>query len=192
MNRVRLASFDPGIVNCGVTIASFQPKLDVHSSLELTDFRVEWWGIVHVQVPKKKKFSPFLIARKMVKWMEIFIRPDEIDCILVENQSMKFRNRISTCCKILQNTILQFGYSNSIFCSIIAPTVRLRFVLSESGGTGEHKTNKKSSVNSVEMIIKNNSSIFPRHLLEIYQLNKKKDDIADSFLQMWAVVHRLK
>ena len=108
----------------------------------------------------------------------------EIDKIIIENQISPIANRM----KSIQGMIAQyFIMNNKTDIHFISSANKLKYFL-EGGQKTEYGERKKLSVDITKAIL-SQKDVYSTNL-SLFNNHKKKDDLADSFLQgLWFLVH---
>jgi hypothetical protein len=114
----------------------------------------------------------------------LYLPIGEIDKIIIENQISPIANRM----KSIQGMIAQyFIMNNKTDIHFISSANKLKYFL-EGGQKTEYGERKKLSVDITKAIL-SQKDVYSTNL-SLFNNHKKKDDLADSFLQgLWFLVH---
>ena len=114
----------------------------------------------------------------------LYLPIGEIDKIIIENQISPIANRM----KSIQGMIAQyFIMNNKTDIHFISSANKLKYFL-EGGQKTEYGERKKLSVDITKAILSQKEDYSTN--LSLFNNHKKKDDLADSFLQgLWFLVH---
>ena len=120
----------------------------------------------------------------LVKEFDKILDIEHIDHIVIENQISPIANRMKT----LQGMIAQyFIMRNKCAISFISSANKLKVFskvdnnVSISSGSSSYGERKKEGVKIVKELLENND--LNKEWLELFLNHKKKDDLADAFLQ---------
>jgi hypothetical protein len=175
-----IVSFDIGIINLCVCI--------IHN------YHIISWKIIKLLEKCPKHIPISLLSSNIYINMDALIdeiklyTSDKIDFVLLENQPMKCSNNI----KITQLLIYGYfynlkhydGYVNDILQ--ISPSIKLKEYYKDKDRSNMTKTEqyKQNKTVSIDLCLENIKH--SERLLELFNINKKKDDMADSLLMLLA------
>ena len=130
----------------------------------------------HISNKKTKDFNLVQYGRNLKKQMEKIFKDVQIDGVIVENQIGPLAMRMKT----LQGMIMQhFIEKNVPLVEEVSASNKLKEFLGNKKTT--YSERKKASVEITRKLITDNNLLL--EWLEIFNKHKKKDDLADSFLQ---------
>jgi len=130
----------------------------------------------HISNKKTKDFNLVQYGRNLKKQMEEIFKNIQIDGVIVENQIGPLAMRMKT----LQGMIMQhFIEKNVPLVEEVSASNKLKEFLGNKKTT--YSERKKASVEITRKLITDNNLLL--EWLEIFNKHKKKDDLADSFLQ---------
>ncbi len=130
----------------------------------------------HISNKKTKDFNLVQYGRNLKKQMEKIFKDIQIDGVIVENQIGPLAMRMKT----LQGMIMQhFIEKNVPLVEEVSASNKLKEFLGNKKTT--YSERKKASVEITRKLITDNNLLL--EWLEIFNKHKKKDDLADSFLQ---------
>ena len=122
-----------------------------------------------------------------LKFDLLFLEESNIDYVIIENQISPIANRMKT----IQGQIVQYFIMSGINVSnieFISASNKLKEF--ETDGKTEYKDRKKLGIIKTQEIIQNNENF--SSLLNYFNTHKKKDDLADSFLQgLWFIKNKI-
>ena len=126
-----------------------------------------------------------------LKFDALFLEEKNIDYVIIENQISPIANRMKT----IQGQIVQYFIMSGINVTnieFISASNKLKEF--ETGGKTEYKDRKKLGIIKTQEILQNNknfSNIYMNYM-NYFNTHKKKDDLADSFLQgLWFIKNRI-
>lgn len=126
-----------------------------------------------------------------LKFDALFLEEKNIDYVIIENQISPIANRMKT----IQGQIVQYFIMSGInvpHIEFISASNKLKEF--ETGGKTEYKDRKKLGIIKTQEILQNNknfSNIYMNYM-NYFNTHKKKDDLADSFLQgLWFIKYRI-
>ena len=130
----------------------------------------------HISIIKTKDFNLVQYGRNLKKKFNEILSDKQIDGVIVENQIGPLAMRMKT----LQGMIMQhFIEKNIPLVEEVSASNKLKEFLGNKKTT--YAERKKSSISFTQNIISNNNLLL--EWLEIFNEHKKKDDLADCFLQ---------
>ena len=130
----------------------------------------------HISNKKTKDFNLVQYGRNLKKQMEKIFKDIQIDGVIVENQIGPLAMRMKT----LQGMIMQhFIEKNVPLVEEVSASNKLKEFLGNKKTT--YSERKKASVEITRKLITDNNLLL--EWLETFNKHKKKDDLADSFLQ---------
>ena len=126
-----------------------------------------------------------------LKFDQLFLEETNIDYVIIENQISPIANRMKT----IQGQIVQYFIMSGINVKnieFISASNKLKEF--ETCGKTEYKDRKKLGIIKTQEILQNNknfSNIYMNYM-NYFNTHKKKDDLADSFLQgLWFIKYRI-
>ena len=120
------------------------------------------------------------------KFNAIF-KSDDIDIVIIENQISPIANRMKT----VQGMISQYFIMNDdkIKIEFISSSNKLKESTDENISATTYAERKKLGV----AVCFEKISMTNKHVVDLFTTHKKKDDLADCFLQgLWYITHKLK
>ena len=130
----------------------------------------------HISNKKTKDFNLVQYGRNLKKQMEKIFKDVQIDGVIVENQIGPLAMRMKT----LQGMIMQhFIEKNVPLVEEVSASNKLKEFLGNKKTT--YAERKKASIEITQDLISKNNLLV--EWLEIFNKHKKKDDLADSYLQ---------
>lgn len=136
-----------------------------------------------------KDISLIDIGRNLQKKMDLCLEKwnISIDYVIIENQISPIANRMKT----LQGMITQYF--------IMKSNARIEYISSENKlknfndiDTSSYKDRKKASIHIVENMLIHDAYNITKHWNLLFKDSKKKDDLADTFLQaLWYIQNKL-
>ena len=137
----------------------------------LTDLSNNYYEFIEYK--NCKDFDMVEIGKNMKKQFDDLF--GDIDCVLIENQIGPLANRMKT----LQGMIMQYFISRGVLdIKQISSSNKLSLFIDKKTTYNERK---KLSIEITKQLIYSNNMYVP--WVEYFNKNKKKDDLADSFLQ---------
>ena len=135
-----------------------------------------------IKYDNAKDISLVDLGINMLREYDLLFSKYKIDIVLIENQIGTLATRMKT----IQGMIMQyFIIKHTINIEFISSTNKLKLFTDKKT---DYKERKEMGIGYCREIIKNRDLI---DLLEIFNNHKKKDDLADSFLQgLWYVHDR--
>ena len=137
-----------------------------------------------VQETNASKIDLITVGRNIkIKFDEIFDSNEKIDCVIIENQISPIANRMKT----VQGMIAQYFIMKDTNQRIefFSSANKLKQFKDEDENKGKSETSysyrKKMGVTKCLELLQEESS--NSHLIEYFNSHKKKDDLADSYLQ---------
>ena len=122
-----------------------------------------------------------------LKFDALFLEETNIDYVIIENQISPIANRMKT----IQGQIVQYFIMSGInvpYIEFISASNKLKEF--ETGGKTEYKDRKKLGIVKTQETIEHNENF--SNMLNYFNTHKKKDDLADSFLQgLWFIKNRI-
>jgi len=122
-----------------------------------------------------------------LKFDNLFLEEANIDYVIIENQISPIANRMKT----IQGQIVQYFIMsgiNVVNIEFISASNKLKEF--ESDDKTEYKDRKKLGIAKTQEIVQHNENF--SNMLDYFNTHKKKDDLADSFLQgLWFIKNRI-
>lgn len=122
-----------------------------------------------------------------LKFDALFLEETDIDYVIIENQISPIANRMKT----IQGQIVQYFIMSGINVKnieFISASNKLKEF--ETDDKTEYKDRKKLGIVKTQEIIEHNGNF--SNMLNYFNTHKKKDDLADSFLQgLWFIKNRI-
>ena len=122
-----------------------------------------------------------------LKFDNLFLEEANIDYVIIENQISPIANRMKT----IQGQIVQYFIMSGInvgYIEFISASNKLKEF--ETDGKTEYKDRKKLGIVKTQETLQDNQNF--SNMLDYFNTHKKKDDLADSFLQgLWFIKHRI-
>ncbi len=144
--------------------------------LDICNTEIQEKFIKTIEPVKAENVSLIVLGRNIRKIFDEKFAEYSIDTVIIENQISPLASRMKT----LQGMLAQYFIMKNVNkIEFIAASNKLR-----SFPEGQHVTyaeRKKKSIEITENLIKKNTSISDQY--QYFIKNKKKDDLADSFLQ---------
>ena len=154
----------------------FEKKIKKDELIEKLETFVDENYFDHISKKKTKDFNLVQYGRNLKKQMEKIFKDIQIDGVIVENQIGPLAMRMKT----LQGMIMQhFIEKNVPLVEEVSASNKLKEFLGNKKTT--YAERKKASVEITRKLITDNNLLL--EWLEIFNKHKKKDDLADSFLQ---------
>ena len=154
----------------------FEKKIKKDELIEKLETFVDENYFDHISKKKTKDFNLVQYGRNLKKQMEKIFKDVQIDGVIVENQIGPLAMRMKT----LQGMIMQhFIEKNVPLVEEVSASNKLKEFLGNKKTT--YTERKKASVEITRKLITDNNLLL--EWLEIFNKHKKKDDLADSFLQ---------
>ena len=154
----------------------FEKKIKKDELIEKLETFVDENYFDHISKKKTKDFNLVQYGRNLKKQMEKIFKDIQIDGVIVENQIGPLAMRMKT----LQGMIMQhFIEKNVPLVEEVSASNKLKEFLGNKKTT--YAERKKASVEITRKLIADNNLLL--EWLEIFNKHKKKDDLADSFLQ---------
>ena len=154
----------------------FEKKIKKDDLIEKLETFVDENYFDHISKKKTKDFNLVQYGRNLKKQMEKIFKDVQIDGVIVENQIGPLAMRMKT----LQGMIMQhFIEKNIPLVEEVSASNKLKEFLGNKKTT--YAERKKASVEITRKLITDNNLLL--EWLEIFNKHKKKDDLADSFLQ---------
>ena len=154
----------------------FEKKIKKDDLIEKLETFVDENYFDHISKKKTKDFNLVQYGRNLKKQMEKIFKDVQIDGVIVENQIGPLAMRMKT----LQGMIMQhFIEKNVPLVEEVSASNKLKEFLGNKKTT--YAERKKASVEITRKLITDNNLLL--EWLEIFNKHKKKDDLADSFLQ---------
>ena len=129
----------------------------------------------------------------MNKFNELFQEESTIDYVIIENQIGPIANRMKT----IQGMIVQYFIMSNITVEnidFISASNKLKLCNHETETPNKNKSNysdrkKLGIVRCLELL---NENVFFNNMIEYFNKHRKKDDLADSFLQgIWFIKNKI-
>lgn len=181
---MRVLSWDVGIYNlCYCLLEKFE---DGH--IEIID-----WNIVNLCESEKEKKDRNLLFENIPKKLMAIPTFEDIDYVVIENQPVLKNPQMKSIQMILYSYFLIVGKTivemrepdkkpiKSIdFCSAMnkLKNIDSEFKSKYGGSKMDYKNKKKCAIDYVDHVLKDNETFH-----SFYKSHKKKDDLADSYLQ---------
>ena len=127
------------------------------------------------------------IGRIIKNKFNAIFKCDDIDIVIIENQISPIANRMKT----VQGMISQYFIMNNdkIKIEFISSSNKLKMFTPENISTTTYSERKKLGV----AVCFEKLSTTNKHFKDLFTNHKKKDDLADCFLQgLWYITHKLK
>ena len=154
----------------------FEKKIKKDELIEKLETFVDENYFDHISKKKTKDFNLVQYGRNLKKQMENIFKDIQIDGVIVEYQIGPLAMRMKT----LQGMIMQhFIEKNVPLVEEVSASNKLKEFLGNKKTT--YAERKKASVEITRKLITDNNLLL--EWLEIFNKHKKKDDLADSFLQ---------
>lgn len=122
-----------------------------------------------------------------LKFDNLFLEEANIDYVIIENQISPIANRMKT----IQGQIVQYFIMSGINIAnieFISASNKLKEF--ESDDKTEYKDRKKLGIAKTQEIVQHNENF--SNMLDYFNTHKKKDDLADSFLQgLWFIKNKI-
>ena len=122
-----------------------------------------------------------------LKFDNLFLEEANIDYVIIENQISPIANRMKT----IQGQIVQYFIMSGINVAnieFISASNKLKEF--ESDDKTEYKDRKKLGIAKTQEIVQHNENF--SNMLDYFNTHKKKDDLADSFLQgLWFIKNKI-
>ena len=122
-----------------------------------------------------------------LKFDNLFLEEANIDYVIIENQISPIANRMKT----IQGQIVQYFIMSGINVAnieFISASNKLKEF--ESDDKTEYKDRKKLGIAKTQEIVQHNENF--SNMLTYFNTHKKKDDLADSFLQgLWFIKNKI-
>jgi len=122
-----------------------------------------------------------------LKFDNLFLEEANIDYVIIENQISPIANRMKT----IQGQIVQYFIMsgiNVVNIEFISASNKLKEF--ESDDKTEYKDRKKLGIAKTQEIVQHNENF--SNMLDYFNTHKKKDDLADSFLQgLWFIKNKI-
>ena len=122
-----------------------------------------------------------------LKFDNLFLEEANIDYVIIENQISPIANRMKT----IQGQIVQYFIMSGInvaYIEFISASNKLKEF--ESDDKTEYKDRKKLGIAKTQEIVQHNENF--SNMLDYFNTHKKKDDLADSFLQgLWFIKNKI-
>ena len=159
----------------------FEKKIKKDSLIEKLESFVDENYFDHISKKKTKDFNLVQYGRNLKKQMEKIFKDVQIDGVIVENQIGPLALRMKT----LQGMVMQHFIENNIINVVpVNSNNKLKDFLGNKKTTYDER--KKESIIITRKLIKNTN--WNQH----FEKHKKKDDLADCFLQAkWYISHKL-
>ena len=154
----------------------FEKKIRKDSLIEKLEKFVDENYFDRISKKKTKDFNLVQYGRNLKKQMEKIFKNIQIDGVIVENQIGPLAMRMKT----LQGMIMQhFIEKNIPLVEEVSASNKLKEFLGNKKTT--YAERKKASIEITRKLITDNNLLL--EWVEIFNKHKKKDDLADSFLQ---------
>ena len=197
---MKILSWDIGIYNCSYILVEVIPKSNETDSLEVIvnsseqntsgKFIINDWDIVNFLDDEKMKKNRTLLFQNIPKKLDEIPELLNVDIVLIENQPSLKNPQMKSVQMILYSYFLIKG--DNLKIEFISATNKLKIIknnetLNEMIDEIKLKTKnsylqkKKISIAYCERLLNENDNY--KNYLDFYKNNKKKDDLADSFLQ---------
>jgi hypothetical protein len=122
-----------------------------------------------------------------LKFDNLFLEEANIDYVIIENQISPIANRMKT----IQGQIVQYFIMSGInvaYIEFISASNKLKEF--ETDDKTEYKDRKKLGIAKTQEIVQHNENF--SNMLTYFNTHKKKDDLADSFLQgLWFIKNKI-
>ena len=154
----------------------FEKKTKKDDLLDIIKVFIDENYLDHISSIKTKDFNLVQYGRNLKKEFNKIFKDKQIDGVIVENQIGPLAMRMKT----LQGMIMQhFIEKNVPLVEEVSASNKLKEFLGNKKTT--YAERKKASIKFTQDIISNNNLLL--EWLETFNKHKKKDDLADSFLQ---------
>jgi hypothetical protein len=131
--------------------------------------------LIKIKDDKTKNFTLVDIGKNIVSQLDVFISGIEIHQVLIENQIGPLANKMKT----IQGMIAQYFIMKDIYeILFINASNKLKLF---DGKKSSYKERKKMGIEVTKKFIEESSQ--EEELRELFEKHKKKDDLADCFLQ---------
>ena len=185
---MKILSWDIGIYNCSYILVEVIPKSNDETSSG--KFTINDWDIVNFLDDEKMKKNRTLLFQNIPKKLDEIPELLNVDIVLIENQPSLKNPQMKSVQMILYSYFLIKG--DNLKIEFISATNKLKIIknnetLNEMIDEIKLKTKnsylqkKKISIAYCERLLNENDNY--KNYLDFYKNNKKKDDLADSFLQ---------
>ena len=183
--RLKIDELQKLIINYDITLVGPNTKINLIK-------HIETYINTHVLQPinniECNKFSLIDIGTSIKNNLDnlfIFILQD-IDVVLIENQISPLANRMNCIQGMLCQYFIMKDLKNILF---VSATNKLKFFIGKNKTT--YSERKKKSIDiTKKLLIENNHE--NDKILEMFNKHKKKDDLADCFLQgIWYLIEKI-
>lgn len=131
--------------------------------------------LIKIKDDKTKNFTLVDIGKNIVSQLDVFLSGIEIHKVLIENQIGPLANKMKT----IQGMIAQYFIMKDIYeILFINASNKLKLF---DGKKSSYKERKKMGIEVTKKFIEESSQ--EEELRELFEKHKKKDDLADCFLQ---------
>tara|TARA_B100000902_G_scaffold360600_1_gene377425 strand:+ start:191 stop:1027 length:837 start_codon:yes stop_codon:yes gene_type:complete len=154
----------------------FDKKIKKDGLIEKISCFVDEYYFDHISKKKTKDFNLVQYGRNLKKKFNTIFKDIQIDGVIVENQIGPLAMRMKT----LQGMIMQhFIEKNVPLVEEVSASNKLKEFLGNKKTT--YAERKKASIEITRNLISNNNLLV--EWVEVFNKHKKKDDLADSYLQ---------
>jgi hypothetical protein len=185
---MKILSWDIGIYNCSYILVEVIPKSNDETSSG--KFIINDWDIVNFLDDEKMKKNRTLLFQNIPKKLDEIPELLNADIVLIENQPSLKNPQMKSVQMILYSYFLIKG--DNLKIEFISATNKLKILKNNDELNGmideiklktknSYLQKKKISIAYCERLLNENDNY--KNYLDFYKNNKKKDDLADSFLQ---------
>jgi hypothetical protein len=185
---MKILSWDIGIYNCSYILVEVIPKSN--DEMSSGKFTINDWDIVNFLDDEKMKKNRTLLFQNIPKKLDEIPELLNADIVLIENQPSLKNPQMKSVQMILYSYFLIKG--DNLKIEFISATNKLKILKNNDELNGmideiklktknSYLQKKKISIAYCERLLNENDNY--KNYLDFYKNNKKKDDLADSFLQ---------
>jgi len=185
---MKILSWDIGIYNCSYILVEVIPKSN--DEMSSGKFTINDWDIVNFLDDEKMKKNRTLLFQNIPKKLDEIPELLNVDIVLIENQPSLKNPQMKSVQMILYSYFLIKG--DNLKIEFISATNKLKILKNNDELNGmideiklktknSYLQKKKISIAYCERLLNENDNY--KNYLDFYKNNKKKDDLADSFLQ---------
>lgn len=160
-----------------INIKNIKKKIDI---LEQINNYINNMTLIKIEKDEANKITLVDVGKNIVHQLNSFIEDIDINIVLIENQISPIANRMKT----IQGMIAQYFIMNNIEeIQFINASNKLK-LFTEKGEKTTYKERKNRSINITKDILTKIYINNPQSdIINIFNNHKKKDDLADCFLQ---------
>jgi hypothetical protein len=185
---MKILSWDIGIYNCSYILVEVIPNSN--DEMSSGKFIINDWDIVNFLDDEKMKKNRTLLFQNIPKKLDEIPELLNADIVLIENQPSLKNPQMKSVQMILYSYFLIKG--DNLKIEFISATNKLKILKNNDELNGmideiklktknSYLQKKKISIAYCERLLNENDNY--KNYLDFYKNNKKKDDLADSFLQ---------